>query len=321
MTKQEGLTIFSSPDTEISSLKQNNSVKIQNTSVKHYNLPLKEYCIKASYNTAVTGKYVNVNMIKYVISRGCRLLDFEVYMIDKKPVVGFSTDPLNLTLDSEGTILLERALNEVVSNAFTTLGCPNSTDPLFVNLRINSNDPSVYKEVAKVVSVTIKSKLYLQSAVRKETKLSELMGKIVLMLDRTIIDLNDFIKFATCGKNEKNCIDLRDSIRMLTGGDELYIVNESEIVNQYPVPIHIMDDNINTNISVMRFINPDYDTTSEDNPNIFELIKNFGAQIVPYSFYHPDQNLTDYESFFDDNKTAFVPLSNAIRYIEKNRKT
>ena len=33
--------------------------------------PLREYCIKSSYNTALSGNYTSTDMIKYVLGRGC----------------------------------------------------------------------------------------------------------------------------------------------------------------------------------------------------------------------------------------------------------
>jgi len=310
MAKKEGITFFSSPETEIASLKTEGDVKIQNTNVKAYNLPLKEYCIKSSYNSAYTGRYINTDMVKYVISRGCRVLDFEVYLIDGKPCVGASTDEANTTLDTENSILLDRVFNTIMTNAFTAIGCPNSEDPLFINLRIKSNDPSVYKEVAKVVEVDLRPKLHVRP-VTKETKLSDIMGKVILMVDKTVN--YDYKKLTKCQPNEQHCFDLTSYVTLETGSEDLFLVKYGDIVNQYGLSIHIMNDNSHTNIQNMLFISPDYDTVNDNNPDFLELVKEYGSQIVPYAFYHKDSELVEYEKFFDDHKTAFVPLSLALR--------
>jgi len=317
MAEKEGFIFVSSPETELNSLKKADDVLIQNTNVKVYNLPLKEYCIKASFNTAYTGQYINTDMVKYVISRGCRFLDFEVYMVDGKPCVGYSTDEDNTTLDTQNSILLDSVFNSVVSNAFTSDVCPNSADPLFINLRIKSDDPTVYKEVAKVVEMDLKPKLKI-GQVGKETKLSDIMGKIVLMVDKTIN--YDYKKLAVCQPNDKNCIDLTPYVALESGSEDLFLVKYEDIVKQYGVSIQIKNDNMHTNIQNMLFILPDYDTMTENNPNIYELIKEYGTQIVPYSFYHSDSELDEYEKFFDYHKTAFVPLSNAIKYMDHGNK-
>ena len=47
----------------------------------YYSLPLMDFCIKGSYNSAFTGKFINVDMLIYQLSRGCRFFDFEVFYI------------------------------------------------------------------------------------------------------------------------------------------------------------------------------------------------------------------------------------------------
>jgi hypothetical protein len=54
-------------------------------------LPIREYCVKAS-TTRRGGTYIGVDVLKYVLSRGCRYLDLEVYLVDNVPYVGFSTN-------------------------------------------------------------------------------------------------------------------------------------------------------------------------------------------------------------------------------------
>jgi len=314
MAKKEGITFFSSPETEIASLKTDKDVKIQNTNVKAYNLPLKEYCIKASYNSAYTGRYINTDMVKYVISRGCRVLDFEVYLIEGRPCVGVSTDEDSVTLDTENSILLDRVFTTIMTNAFTAIGCPNYEDPLFINLRIKSKDPSVYKEVAKVVEVDLKPKL-LVGPVTKETKLSEIMGKVVLMVDKTVN--YDYKNLSKCDPNEQHCFDLKTYVSLETGSEDLFLVKYENIITQFGLPIYIMNDNTKTNIQNMIFIKPDYDTTNNTNPNYLDLVKEYGAQIFPYSFYHKDAELVGYEKFFDDHKTALVPISSALKYLDR----
>jgi hypothetical protein len=44
-------------------------------------MELMQYCIKGSVNSAYSGQYISDEMVKYVLSRGCRFLDFEVYYL------------------------------------------------------------------------------------------------------------------------------------------------------------------------------------------------------------------------------------------------
>ena len=79
------------------------------SSSRNLNLPLREYCIKSSYNTALSGKYVSTDMIKYVLTRGCRFLDFEIFYVDNGPCVAYSVDPTFVTVTSKNTIKLSEA--------------------------------------------------------------------------------------------------------------------------------------------------------------------------------------------------------------------
>ena len=66
--------------------KYNRFNNIQSIKSKFTNMPLHEYCIKSSYNSACSGDYVSANMVKEVIKRGCRFLDFEVFYIKENNI-------------------------------------------------------------------------------------------------------------------------------------------------------------------------------------------------------------------------------------------
>ena len=129
------------------------------------NLPLREYCIKASYNSACTGTYVTLDMIKYVMSRGCRFLDFAVYYLEtstptlksdptlqhsRQPCVAFSTDPTGVSMTSKNCLLLTDVFQRVRDFAFQGPS-PNTADPLFIQLRIYSGDKDAYQDVAGLI--------------------------------------------------------------------------------------------------------------------------------------------------------------------------
>ena len=56
---------------------------------------LRDYYIMSSYNSCANGDfkdgYVSLDALKYVIKKGARVLDFEIYNIDGNPVVACST--------------------------------------------------------------------------------------------------------------------------------------------------------------------------------------------------------------------------------------
>ena len=269
---KEGLlglgSITSTPESELESLKSKEPVKILSVKPELTNLPLKEYCIMGSYNTAITGKYVNMDMVKYVLSRGCRFLDFEVFYINNKkandvddlytPVVSYVLDKNFKNLETENSILLDKVLTTAVANGFSS-NSPNNGDPLFIQLRIKpakvdkseyssfaddnayqdnfkSNEilkKDFYKAVAKSVDYALKSKLY-NGKVTENTKFADLMGKVVLILDKTIEP--KYKDYCSCSLEEQNCYDLTKYVNMESGGINLFSLQYNEILKQYTSP-------------------------------------------------------------------------------------
>lgn len=312
-------TLFGLPSqsTELGNLKNQNAVKIQNISPEYSNLPLREYCIKGSFNTAYTGNYINLDMIEYVLSRGCRFLDFEVYYIkeDDKyiPKVGFTKDNTFTLLESENSILLDNVLAAVVGNAFSNKS-PNANDPLFINLRIKSKNNDVYKAVAGSIDYSLKSKLY-DGTVTNNTNLSDIMGKIVIIVDRTIN--RDYKQYNSCNPRDNTCYDLTKYANMESGSETLNIVKYIEIMNQCNIPVNMLDSGLTTDVKKMRLALPDIIPANKQNPSLVDFITKYGCQIVPNRFYYNDNSLEKYEQFFDDNQSAFVPFSTALPYYRK----
>ena len=320
VSTKEGLNVFSTPEAELASVKSSNPVLIQGIKNEYTDRPLRDYVIKSSYNSAITGNYVNLDMIKYLLSRGCRFLDFEVFYIDNSPQVAYTTDSQYEIIDTDNSILLDAVLASAVANAFSSVS-PNSGDPLFIHLRIKSNDPNIYKAVAKSIDFALKARLY-NKQINKNTKLSEIMGQVVLIVDKTIN--RNYKDNTKCSPLEKGCYDLTKRINLESGSETLFLQRYSELLNQCAIPPHILDNcqgrkkDICTNVSVMRLVLPDINFKNTQNPEYVDFVNNFGCQFITYRFYSMDTGLKTYEAFFDDNKLAIIPLANAIRYLKDN---
>jgi hypothetical protein len=280
---------------------------------------------------------MNLDMIKYVLTRGCRFLDFEIYYIGKTvldknnkeitkytPQVAYSTDNSFTTINTENSILLDKVLTAVVSNAFSP-PAPNVKDPLFINLRIKSNNKDVYKAVAASIDNTIRDKLYVDTTSKKtpypaihiksSTPMSDIMGKIILCIDKTVV--RNYKDYTNCDGSMKHCYDLKNYINMDTGSEELNLLRYSEVMEQCIIPININNDNITTNVKTMKYVIPNTKYDNSKNPNISDFILKYSAQIPAYRFYKNDNQLQKYEEFFNDNSSAFVPLAIAIPYFKK----
>lgn len=312
--KTETFSFFTTPDTQLDSLKNTTPVKVLTTNTKIYNLQLKEYYIKASYNTALTGRYINLDMVKYVISRGCRFLDFEIYLIDDKIYVGSSSDINAKTLDTENSVLVDKIFSTIISTAFTSATAPNNGDPLFINLRIKNKTEKTYKELAKTISYNFKAKLH-KGIIKNTTKLANIMGKIIIVIDKTINP--DYAAASKCN-NEKKCVNLTNLVNLESGSEDLFMQKRGDMMAQYGIPIYTMNDNMTTTVKNMYLISPDSGSKAASNPEYISFIKKYSSQITPYRYYYNDAGLKEYEGFFDDNKSAFVSMANAIKYFDKN---
>jgi hypothetical protein len=320
------LGIYSDPAAaELNSLKDSKiKINIRSVRPEYDNMALKQYCIKGSYNSAFTGKYINMDMLTYLLSRGVRFFDFEVYYIKDEvtgnyaPQVGYSTDGQFVVMESANTILLDNVLSALVAGAFSHTS-PNYSDPLFINLRIKSNNNDVYKAVASSIDFTLKPVLYMDyvgnRGITKDTPIHNLNGKVVLMVDKTIN--RDYQIYTTCRRRDKHCYDLTNYINMESGSENMNLNKYTDILSQNSLRIQLMDDNISTDIRNMNMVLPNVLPENASNPNISDFITKYGCQIVPFKFYQKDGGLRDYETLFNDNQCGIIPLAKAIAYYEK----
>jgi len=273
---------------------------------------LRDYCIKASANSAYSGGYMNLDMIKYVLRRGCRFLDFEVYIKDKIPVVAYSNavifDPsYNSFTSYDLPVSLVGCLNTCLANAFTTTS-PNPNDPLFIQLRIKTNINEAFGSIAKVIDSTIKPNLF-DGDVTPNTHLADLMGKVVLIVDRSTTP--GYKNYPVCESDEENCYNLSKYVNMESGSNYLRIYTENELTNQTTNPP-------DPGVYLMRIVTPNPPLLfGRKNPDAMHLIKNYGAQIIAQDFYINDAGLNNYEKLFLTYKSAFVPIQTALEFIRQ----
>jgi hypothetical protein len=281
--------------------------------------PLHEYCIKSSYNTACSGKYVSIDMIKNVLSRGCRFVDFEVFYIKESgkfiPKVGVSSDENYILLDSKNSIRLNEVFATITKYAFSQ-DSPNSNDPLFINLRIKSNNKAVYQEVAKTINTMLASKLYT-GEVNNETKLKDIMRKIIIVIDKTVRP--DYKDHSKCKSDSPDCFDLANYTHLESGSEYLNKFHYTDILNQCSKPVLMKDDNIHTTAKLMKMAVPDKITSLDkpSNPAMKEFIIKHGCQNIFYQYQTVDANMRKTEDLFNMLKGGIVTLSSVITYYAK----
>lgn len=319
---------FALLSTENSQFKEfNNTLKNKPLYIKNFsgdsNLPLKEYVIKSSYNTAITGNYVSNDMIKLVLSRGCRFIDFEIFIIDDVPQISYSNDNTYTTRNTDNTIVLDTALSTVASNAFVN-SIPNPKDPLFIHLRVKSNDPKSLKYVAASIDSTLfKSGRLYKNKIDKDTTLADVAGKFVVLIDNS--NINNYKALTNCNKNDKGCYNLDNYINSKSN-NQFYI--KKKFIDVFDSPIHkpvINDKTGKSDVKKITIALPDtgsapnsiFSNDNFENPDVRELIYRHSIQISAFKYYNIDDQLLENEALFDFFKAGIVPFKRAIPYLNK----
>lgn len=151
-------------------------------------LRLRDAFVKASFNSAWDGSKCSAPMLTYVISRGCRFLDAEVFLAagpdegavgdTKFLMVGFGG---NRRQNKGGWVLGKETLTfadflrVALSDAFSPSVSAVSSDPLFLHFRLQIAEGDAARAVTSM-------RLLLQEFVREDRVLSEaeLAGKFTL---------------------------------------------------------------------------------------------------------------------------------------------
>jgi hypothetical protein len=313
IVNREGYFFDKTVEQEIIDAKDDdNPVKINSVNDAYSDIPVLQCLIKGSYNTAITKNFVSLDMIQYVLSRGCRFIDFEVFYLDEKPMVSYSNDPNFAIIETDNRILLDNVLSHAVTNGFNS-PAPNKNDPLFIQLRIKSNEEKIYNEVAKSINNTLINRLY-KGEITKTTKISDIKGKVVLVVDRTIN--YKYKDFTNCNNpNDKTCYDLKKQTNIESGSEFLRTTDSGTILSKRIKPPVINNNNLTTDVDYLQIVT--FDSNKNDsNKNPIPLIKDYGCQIMLYQFYNKNENLQLYEHIFNDNLYGIVPLSVVLIYLK-----
>lgn len=159
---------------------------------------LRDYYIKSAYNAFNPDKFKNSNVsmdaFLYVIARGCRFIDFEVFSVDNQPVIASSSVNSFNYKETFNHIPLSDALEVLGSYVFSGSKCPNPGDPFIIHMRMMSRNITMYDNLAKIISQskTVARNLLgpkygreYQSKDLGNENLNVFKGKIILMVDGT----------------------------------------------------------------------------------------------------------------------------------------
>lgn len=292
----------------------NNNKKFPPISNKTYKFTLKDYYVKSAYNACnenQTNKnnYVSVNALKNCIRQGFRFLDFEIFSVNNKPVISTSYINNIKIKGSYNSIPFSEVINIINDYAFSNSTCPNPNDPLILNLRIKSKNQKIYSEMSDIFHNTLQKRLlgpeysYIYTSLKNrknigDVYLKDLLGKVIIFINNngsnSVEDtkLIEYINIA-CYTPFLRCLTY-DKIKGTYEYKELIIYNKTKMTICLP--------NLSTNV-----IN--YPST---------IPKVYGCQFVAMCVQNNDENMKQYNKFFNDNASAFVLKPAHLRTSIKN---
>jgi hypothetical protein len=324
-------------------------------------LPLKEYAIKASLNSAYDGNGITLDQLANVMYYGCRFIDLNVFVVDSSSLyVGFSSDnaptmvdvslPFHkaidyinafaFQIDKEAQARIQAADYSTMVQKTLAPGSKNQKRiqetyteyPLFLNIRVY-RPPSSTRDVVSLVYDELKKlkKPYATAEgsaikVSQYTPLSDLMGKVVVLMDiENILQI-----YASPAPYDPDKIPqetreiIERMVNLKTGGQNCgTFYSYADVLQSTSMPLKKLSDNVanvsyETNTLMMKLAYPSYSETTEI-PDALNFLLNYQIQIVPMRYYIQGSNLDAYNRMFDSNKTPFLSLYNAHTYLTDKR--
>lgn len=284
-------------------------------------LYLRNYAIKASMNSAYNGEENTTEMIEYVLSRGCRFLDFEIY---KDPTPGSSNSIISVS-QSSGFIPIPETTRLTLSEAMTFINThafnsksPNSGDPLFIQFRPRDPNPSdaSHTDLKRILSdiknaVSSISPLYSGTVgnnkpINSTTAIDTLLGKIVIVMDATL-----YPDYGTMFPDLKNYVNMENAN---TNGE-----TDTILYGNLPkqTDLELTSDKYSSKVNKIRevlFIDRD-GKTYNTNVNTEVLYEKYLCQIIPMMFWSNSAELYNYEIMFNSCGGGIVPLSSLHKKI------
>jgi len=266
---------------------------------------LRDYYIKTAYNCCSAGNYkndfVNICALKECIKQGARCLDFQIFSLNDEPVIAVSTLNDFTIKETYNSIPFSDAMEIIQDYAFSGSTCPNSGDPLIIHLRSMSKNNVIYEKMANALYNRLETRLLGKKYSYENNgknlgvvPLKELMGKIVLIVDKTnaLFENTPLDEYVNIASNSvfMRCLHYHD-VKYTTDMQELIEFNKKQM------SICLPDPSINTN-----------------NPSA-SLSMKYGCQMVGMSFQNFDSNMEFYDELFDSAGSAFVLKPTNLRYI------
>jgi hypothetical protein len=151
--------------------------------------------IKSAFNAAWDGSKCTIPMLTYVLSRGCRFLDLEVYVFvddqQRAPrlVVGYGGNlrENRLQLHDADVLDLPEVFKFALAHGFSATVSPTFSDPLFFHLRIHADkkhESTVTSQLTQSIQSIITPARLMRSTDLASFSLGELRNKVGIFIDK-----------------------------------------------------------------------------------------------------------------------------------------
>jgi hypothetical protein len=275
-----------------------------NSSTPKYGRLLRDYYIKSSYNSCAGGQFendwVDTCSLVAVIREGCRFLDFEIYNMDGVAAIAVSPTNSYYEKGSYNYVTFDEAMEVILMNAFSNASCPNPNDPLFINIRIQSNDIHIYDSISESLIKHLQHKMLPKEYSYENNgknlgavPIKNLLGKVCVMVDKSnpmveTTKLDEFVNIAG------NSVFLRN----LHYNDVVY-TNDMDELKYF-------------NKKNMTITSPNKSKTAENYKSVVPM--QYGVQFNAMCFQTKDSNLATYKKLFEDEGHAFILKPPKLRF-------
>jgi hypothetical protein len=297
-----------------------------------------DYHIMGSYNSCGTGPAVNgwvsEEALEYVIERGVRFLDFEIYLKKGKAVVALQARPYpgvaSKNLNKCNTCKFKDTLNELnIATVLETVkrnaidSGNNNTDPLILSFRVMSDNDTVYSILAKTINKIFKG-LFLPAkygycGIVKTTAAGDTKGysgngkklvdNNVFFADLSVLKGKVIIFAKGPPNNPKSYKNNIKFFELMNAGDEDGKLN-------YKSDYRIKNDTETFNVREHKYnycvTMPDITTKKNSMANLHFL---YGCQAILMNFGagFNDTQMKYYKKKFSEKKRAFILKAKKLR--------
>lgn len=279
-----------------------------------YSHLVRDYYIKTAFNCCssgdYSGDYVSATALKQVIRQGARCLDFEIYSLSGVPIISSSSQSEYTMKETYNYVTLSDAFDIISSDAFSGQPkVPNPSDPLFLCLRVKSNNILVFNEISRLIQTKLASRLLdsrygycFHGDNLGKIKLSSFMNKIIIIVDETPgtesvpnevyrkTSLYEYANIAIRGPTSKKTFA------------------------QVQAPTPSLEAMVENNKKNLMYVVPERSSKPENVYAPMAAIAS-GCQFIGMSFQSYDAPIKAYNKIFDEVGSAFKLKPPELRYI------